>query len=183
MFVAIIATGYIAYQLGPVRGLLFYGDFKAWTDGQMGTGTPFMFLIMLPLSFLWSATRSAALWPSLPHVPAQPRRRPRAGSTSCAGALMLAAAMLASFSFASFLTLIGYDPRGSFIDTYAQRNALVVGFVMAFAVIPNIYTLAEDALNAVPGHLRAGSSPPAPRPGRRRSGSSCRPPPPASSRP
>jgi phosphate transport system permease protein len=38
-----------------------------------------------------------------------------------------------------------------------QRNALVVGFVMGFAVIPNIYTLAEDALNAVPAHLRAGS--------------------------
>jgi phosphate transport system permease protein len=43
------------------------------------------------------------------------------------------------------------------IDSYQQRNALVVGFVMALAVIPNIYTLAEDALNAVPGHLRAGS--------------------------
>jgi phosphate transport system permease protein len=38
-----------------------------------------------------------------------------------------------------------------------QRNALVVGFVMGFAIIPIIYTLAEDALSAVPSHLRAAS--------------------------
>jgi phosphate transport system permease protein len=38
-----------------------------------------------------------------------------------------------------------------------QRNALVVGFVMGFAVIPIVYTIAEDALSAVPEHLRAAS--------------------------
>jgi phosphate transport system permease protein len=70
---------------------------------------------------------------------------------------LLLAAMGLSFLVASSFTAIGYDPRGGVIDSYQQRNALVVGFVMAFAVIPNIYTLAEDALNAVPGHLRAGS--------------------------
>ncbi|HEX9808652.1 MAG TPA: ABC transporter permease subunit, partial [Alphaproteobacteria bacterium] len=48
-------------------------------------------------------------------------------------------------------------PRGGFVDTYAQRNTLVVGFAMGFAVIPIIYTIAEDALNAVPEHLRAAS--------------------------
>jgi phosphate transport system permease protein len=38
-----------------------------------------------------------------------------------------------------------------------QRNALVVGFVMGFAIIPIVYTIAEDALAAVPDHLRAAS--------------------------
>jgi phosphate transport system permease protein len=38
-----------------------------------------------------------------------------------------------------------------------QRNALVVGFVMGFAIIPIIYTLTEDALAAVPDHLRSAS--------------------------
>jgi phosphate transport system permease protein len=51
----------------------------------------------------------------------------------------------------------GIDPRGSVFDTYIQRNALVVGFVMGFAIIPIIYTLAEDALSSVPSHLREGS--------------------------
>jgi phosphate transport system permease protein len=41
--------------------------------------------------------------------------------------------------------------------TYDQRNSLVVGFAMGFAVIPIIFTIAEDSLANVPGHLRAGS--------------------------
>ena len=40
---------------------------------------------------------------------------------------------------------------------YDQRNALVIGFAMGFAVIPIIYTICDDALTSVPGHLRAGS--------------------------
>ena len=34
---------------------------------------------------------------------------------------------------------------------------MVVGFVMGFAIIPIIYTLAEDALSSVPAHLRHAS--------------------------
>jgi len=52
---------------------------------------------------------------------------------------------------------LGWDPRGSVFDTYVQRNALVVGIAMGFAVIPIIYTISEDALTAVPDHLRAAS--------------------------
>ena len=62
-----------------------------------------------------------------------------------------------AYGCAYILTDLGFDPRGSFIGTYEQRNALVVGFVMGFAVIPLIYTLAEDALSSVPGHLRSAS--------------------------
>ncbi|MBT4141133.1 MAG: ABC transporter permease subunit [Candidatus Latescibacteria bacterium] len=40
---------------------------------------------------------------------------------------------------------------------YDQRNCLVVGFAMGFAVVPIIYTICEDALSSVPSHLRAGS--------------------------
>ena len=40
---------------------------------------------------------------------------------------------------------------------YDQRNCLVVGFAMGFAVVPIIYTICEDALSSVPQHLRAGS--------------------------
>lgn len=41
--------------------------------------------------------------------------------------------------------------------TFDQRNALIVGLAMGFAVIPNIYAIAEDALFAVPKHLTNGS--------------------------
>lgn len=41
--------------------------------------------------------------------------------------------------------------------TYDQRNALVVGVAMGFAVIPTIYSIAEDAVFNVPKHLTQGS--------------------------
>jgi phosphate transport system permease protein len=41
--------------------------------------------------------------------------------------------------------------------TYDQRNSLVVGLAMGFAVIPIIFTIADDALSSVPSSLTAGS--------------------------
>ncbi|PJI51278.1 MAG: phosphate ABC transporter permease [Pseudomonas sp.] len=41
--------------------------------------------------------------------------------------------------------------------TYDQRNALVVGLAMGFAVIPNIFSIAEDAIFSVPRSLTYGS--------------------------
>jgi phosphate transport system permease protein len=41
--------------------------------------------------------------------------------------------------------------------TYDQRNSLVVGIAMGFAVIPIIFTISEDALSNVPPALSAGS--------------------------
>ncbi len=40
---------------------------------------------------------------------------------------------------------------------FDQRNALVVGLAMGFAVIPNIYSIAEDAVFSVPRSLTFGS--------------------------
>jgi len=40
---------------------------------------------------------------------------------------------------------------------YDQRNAIVVGLAMGFAIIPIIYSISEDALSNVPKNLIAGS--------------------------
>lgn len=40
---------------------------------------------------------------------------------------------------------------------YVQRNAMIVGLAMGFAVIPTIYALAEDALSEVPRSLGDGA--------------------------
>lgn len=40
---------------------------------------------------------------------------------------------------------------------FDQRNALVVGIAMGFAVIPTIFSMAEDAIFSVPKHLTSGS--------------------------
>ncbi len=41
--------------------------------------------------------------------------------------------------------------------SFDQRNALVVGVAMGFAVIPTIFSITEDAIFAVPKHLSNGS--------------------------
>lgn len=40
---------------------------------------------------------------------------------------------------------------------FDQRNSLVLGFVLGFAVIPMIYTISEDALSSVPKSLTSAS--------------------------
>jgi phosphate transport system permease protein len=41
--------------------------------------------------------------------------------------------------------------------SFDQRNSLVVGFMMGFAVIPVFFTIAEDAISNVPGSIIAAS--------------------------
>lgn len=57
--------------------------------------------------------------------------------------------------------LFGGDMRQWVTDdlgiAYDQRNALVVGIAMGFAVIPTIFSITEDAIFAVPKHLSYGS--------------------------
>ncbi len=159
MFVVIGLSLYLAYAIGPgFEQLFFYGDFRAWTNGDLGTGTPFMFLILFPLAFLtasWIFGRTIGI-AYRDHLRGLPRQQAAVLDLGRWTGLMLAGAGL-SFAVASLLTSIGFDPRGGVVDTYVQRNALIVGFVMGFAIIPNIFTLAEDALNSVPSHLRAAS--------------------------
>ena len=58
-------------------------------------------------------------------------------------------------------TLYGGDSKRWFREVmgldYDQRNALVVGIIMGLAVVPPIFTIAEDALYGVPQHLVNGS--------------------------
>ncbi|MFQ5685490.1 MAG: ABC transporter permease subunit [Candidatus Scalindua sp.] len=53
------------------------------------------------------------------------------------------------------------DYRQWFLDVlglqYDQRNAVVVGFAMGFAVLPIIFTISEDAMSNVPNNLTSAS--------------------------
>ncbi|TVR44112.1 MAG: ABC transporter permease subunit [Planctomycetota bacterium] len=65
-------------------------------------------------------------------------------------------AVVVAYLFSAIASLM-VDGRGIFLDQYAQRNALIVGVIMGFAVIPIIYTIADDAMSAVPESLRSAS--------------------------
>jgi phosphate transport system permease protein len=58
-------------------------------------------------------------------------------------------------------TFFGGNSRAWFLEVmgldYDQRNALVVGLAMGLAVIPTIFSIAEDAIYGVPTHLTNGS--------------------------
>lgn len=136
---------------------LFAGDIKAWLDGQIGSGTGGWMILLMPLCtvavFMIS---NSAVTPAI--------RRLTAISRSQFVIIDLArflatcsVTILVAWLIAASLSAAGFDPRGSVVDTYVQRNALVVGFIMGFAIIPIIYTISDDALSAVPESLRAGS--------------------------
>lgn len=148
-----------AFPVGrAAESLLFDGQLRLWLDGQSGSATSGWFLLLLPFSALGVGLLSVRLTgPWMDGI-----GRARGGGVWAATSLLrflagLALTVAVAWLAGSMLTLFGLDPRGGLLGTYVQRNALIVGFVMGFAVIPIIYTIADDALNTVPDHLRSAS--------------------------
>lgn len=157
---AVLPLGIIAgMNSGPLlEQTLFSGDLRGWLDGQVASPLGGWFVLLTPLCAVavgwfvmqrlnlvlqrWAVDWGRAAWAWLDFAKFL---------------LGVAATILAAWLLAALLTLLGWDPRGGVVGTYVQRNALVVGFVMGFAIIPIIYTIAEDALSTVPEHLRSAS--------------------------
>lgn len=165
---AAVAGMVLAGVVGPrLESTLFGGDLRGWLDGNGGEAFGGWFLMGLPLSGLaagWASSRW--LSPLLAGATAGWSRRSLALVDLCRFLLIVIGALALSAALATLLQALGLDARGGLTvgetdlapaGTYVQRNALIVGFVMGFAVIPIIYTLAEDALSSVPEHLRAAS--------------------------
>ncbi len=68
-----------------------------------------------------------------------------------------AVAVILAMAAASFFSALTLETRGAMFGTYVQRNALIVAVGMSFAIIPLIFTIADDALSSVPEHLRSAS--------------------------
>jgi phosphate transport system permease protein len=159
MFVVLGLAFWLCYTTGPYFERIFFaGDLKAWTNGDIGSGTPFLFLMLLPLSMIVIIMLSQRYIGDWLQGAARSLSGVRGGAFDMARwMVMLAGAAALSAVVSGALAGLGYDPRGGIVSTYVQRNTLIVGFAMGFAVIPIIYTIAEDALNSVPEHLRAAS--------------------------
>jgi phosphate transport system permease protein len=115
----------------------------------------FSILLLMPLSFL----AVSLLWTR----PANALRT-RIGM-GWEAALLIPVVLLVGWFCISLspwmeLWFFGGDMRQWLTDVginYEQRNAMIVGVAMGFAVIPNIYSIAEDAVFNVPKHLTQGS--------------------------
>ncbi len=115
----------------------------------------FMILVGLPLSFLLVAFAFSRLPPawrlSIP---------PGWEAILLLPVIALVAWALVSLSPLIEIWFFNGSMRQWFTNigiTYDQRNALVVGIAMGFAVIPTIFSIAEDAVFTVPRHLTQGS--------------------------
>jgi phosphate transport system permease protein len=158
MFAAIgLGAGAAALGGGAFGDLFFGGDVRLWLDGT-GSPAPVLALLLFPFALVgvgWLVRRLAGEALAVRLRALDPSRAALADGALWLGRLAAAAAVAGLAGLA--LQALGVDPRSSFLGTYVQRNTLVVGFAMGFAVIPIIYTIAEDALSAVPTHLRAAS--------------------------
>jgi phosphate transport system permease protein len=156
---AVIGMGAAAsIAWGATFERLLFGDFRQWLTGSRGSAAPLLFLLLLPLCFGGLATAVARGFGGPLRQRIRALDRTRAGVLDGAVWLaLLTGALLLAGGLATALSSLGIDLRDGLVGTYVQRNTLVVGFAMGFAVIPIIYTIAEDAMSAVPSHLRAAS--------------------------
>jgi phosphate transport system permease protein len=117
-------------------------------------------LLVLPIVMTVGILVAVVVWRSLPAVL---RGRVRPGAEVFVVTPIVVAAVWVSFWLGGVIEMsaLGGDYRNWLRSalglTYDQRNSLVVGIAMGFAVIPIIFTIAEDSLANVPQHLRAGS--------------------------
>ena len=150
---SLVAGLYAAIHLAPLFEQIFFdGDFRAWTNGA-GSSWPFMTLLFWPLAF----GGVVLLFRSIPAFSGSGRSGNNGAFEFVRWMAILTVSLALAAGLAALSVWAGIDVRGSFVGTYVQRNTLVVGFAMGFAVIPIMYTIAEDALTAVPEHLRAAS--------------------------
>ncbi len=159
MILAVFAgLGLAALCGGALQRAFFAGDIMAWLDGQKGDSVGGWLLLTLPTAvFLVVLLRVRLLAGWTRSVTRQYSRGRSAAFGLGLLVVSLGGVVVLALGFAHMLNGAGLDPRGSFVGTYVQRNALIVGFLTGFAVIPIMYTLAEDALASVPDHLRAAS--------------------------
>jgi len=117
-------------------------------------------IIVMPFFITLSIVIALLIWKILP---AFGKGRYRHGAEALFLIPFIIGAIYASIQlsgiFESFF--FGGDYRQWLLDVlglkYDQRNAVVVGFAMGFAIIPLIFTISEDAISNVPANLVSAS--------------------------
>ena len=163
----LVAIGLVALPGGVIAAwvaaplaerLLFQGDLRAWLDGRGGSGLGGWVVALVPLA----AIATAILCGQFVH-PWLRRKSVKWWQHHAAIVSLVLFVVGAVFTIglavagAVFLDALRLDTRGGLFGTYVQRNALIVAIGMSFAIIPLIFTIADDALSSVPDHLRSAS--------------------------
>ena len=157
---AIILIGWATLSLGPVLELYWFGGDVTHYGNHLGPLLDhylYLIIALLLFPFLYTLANRAKF---------VTRHVDKIESEGMRSTTYLAVAGLACLILGLLLTplmdriFFGGDPVAYFKDAsiaFDQRNSIVVGLAMGFAVIPTIFSIAEDALFAVPKHLINGS--------------------------
>lgn len=131
---------------------------RTWLDGNYGAVWPGWMAVFLPLvavsiSFSEARLRDRGILPNLDLLP----RGKAALGYLVRFAMLSVFTLAAAAGLAMLVSLAGLDSRDFIFGPFSQRNTLIVGLMMGFAVIPIIYTISEDAMRSVPQQLRTAS--------------------------
>jgi phosphate transport system permease protein len=142
-----------AAELPPVEGSI-----RGWLDGGFGSAVPGWFLLLTGPGIIGASLAvRVVLGRTLDDI--VDASTPLGAALIELGRFVVVVAVGLGLSYvaATVLNSLGIDARDSLMGEYSQRNTLVVGMVMGFAIIPIIYTISEDAMAAVPSSLRSAS--------------------------
>ncbi|MFN9507723.1 MAG: ABC transporter permease subunit [Planctomycetota bacterium] len=152
---AILLSGLVS---GSIERWIFGSTMQTWLSAPEMSSWPGWFLLMilpsiLVVLWLFSSPLSASLDGLSEHLGLQGRALwlTILFCVACVSVLFLSCAI------AWLLSGLEFDSRRGLLGAYQERNALLVGGILGFAIIPLIYTLADDALQSVPQHLRSAS--------------------------
>ena len=141
-----------------IERLLFDGDIVRWINSGDGSAVGGWMMVFTPLlcclvAFLFIGP--LAEWNRRIAV----ARTPRAFAIFSLARLLVALLIVIACAWllGEGLQAVGLDARGNVFGEYQDRNALLVGIALGFCVIPIIYTISDDALQAVPKQLRSAS--------------------------
>ncbi|MFN7877629.1 MAG: ABC transporter permease subunit [Pirellula sp.] len=158
ILVLIVSIAISNIMAARLESLLFGGPLTLWLNGEFGhlfPGWLCLWLIPCGVATFW-ASNHFHIERKLSERYSLFRKETAFGAVIMQTGLLITCVVSAS-AIAMALSLLGWDARGTMLDSYQERNALLVGIVLGFAIVPLIFTLSEDALQAVPQHLRAAS--------------------------
>jgi phosphate transport system permease protein len=141
-----------------IESLFFDGHLVNWINSRSGSPVGGWMLVLTPLNACLVAfflLGPFSEWTRAISV----KRTPRSFAIFSLIRLLIVTALVLVLAWllAQLLQAVGLDARGTVFGNYQDRNALLVGIALGFCVIPIIYTIADDALQAVPKQLRSAS--------------------------
>lgn len=159
MFLCLFLAYFISVALGPpVEWAWFDGDIVNWISNDTGSATGGWLILLLPSLALLAAVVVNGPLAEFTRTTAIKNSPKKFALLSLVRLSLIALSVLfVAWGLGAIFNAMGWDPRNSLFTSYQDRNALLVGGALGFCVIPIIYTISDDALQAVPQHLRSAS--------------------------